>query len=90
MEAFYKAQKIAGALQLDSEFRKELNLDHSSLEFLQEPSFQKTHQRILVSGIVLQPCSKKEDPVTLSDKRTGNDSNTLSRYLFLLLPAIAL
>ncbi|GFS84960.1 RNA-directed DNA polymerase from mobile element jockey [Trichonephila clavipes] len=33
--------KRSSTLQLDSEFRKELNLDHSSLEFLQEPSFQK-------------------------------------------------
>ncbi|GFV72057.1 hypothetical protein TNCV_2459901 [Trichonephila clavipes] len=33
------------------------------------PSFQKTHQRIPVSELeLLQPCSKKEDPVTLRQK----------------------
>ncbi|GFS50043.1 hypothetical protein TNCV_1836771 [Trichonephila clavipes] len=69
MEAFYKAQR-SSTLQLDSEFRKELNLDHSSLEFLQEPLIQKTHQRIPVSN--WNCCShvpkKKEDPVTLRQK----------------------
>ncbi|GFT66217.1 reverse transcriptase domain-containing protein [Trichonephila clavipes] len=33
--------KRSSTLQLDSEFRKELNLDHSSLEFLQEPLIPK-------------------------------------------------
>ncbi|GFT67541.1 probable RNA-directed DNA polymerase from transposon BS [Trichonephila clavipes] len=62
--------KRSSTLQLDSEFRKELNLDHSSLEFLQEPLIpKKTHQRILVSN--WNCCShvpKKEDPVTLRQK----------------------
>ncbi|GFS56803.1 probable RNA-directed DNA polymerase from transposon BS [Trichonephila clavipes] len=33
--------KRSSTLQLDSEFRKELNLDHSSLEFLREPLIPK-------------------------------------------------
>ncbi|GFW26712.1 RNase H domain-containing protein [Trichonephila clavipes] len=64
--------KRSSTLQLDSEIRKELNLDHSSLEFLQEPLIpkkKKTHQRISVSELeLLQPCSKKEDHVTLRQK----------------------
>ncbi|GFX12609.1 reverse transcriptase domain-containing protein [Trichonephila clavipes] len=42
--------KRSSTLQLDSEIRKELNVDHSSLEFLQEPLLPKTHQRIPVSN----------------------------------------
>ncbi|GFV55910.1 RNase H domain-containing protein [Trichonephila clavipes] len=38
--------KRSSTLQLDSEFRKELNLDHSSLEFLQEPLIPKNPPRI--------------------------------------------
>ncbi|GFW54418.1 hypothetical protein TNCV_3703781 [Trichonephila clavipes] len=78
MEAFYKAQR-SSTLQLDSEFRKELNLDHSSLEFLQgAPSFQKNPpQRILV--FELNCCSHvpKRKTRNSQTKRTGNDSNTL-------------
>ncbi|GFS60771.1 RNA-directed DNA polymerase from mobile element jockey [Trichonephila clavipes] len=42
--------KRSSTLQLDSEIRKELNLDHSSLEFLQEPLIPKNHQRTPVSN----------------------------------------
>ncbi|GFV09334.1 hypothetical protein TNCV_3423031 [Trichonephila clavipes] len=76
----YKAKKDLRGSNLIVNSEKELNLDHSSLEFLQSPSFKKkTHQRILVSiGIAAAMFQKKEDPVTLR-QRTGNDSNTLSR-----------
>ncbi|GFT38611.1 probable RNA-directed DNA polymerase from transposon BS [Trichonephila clavipes] len=61
--------KRSSTLQLDSEFRKELNLDHSSLEFLQEPLIPKTPPKNTCFELeLLQPCSKKEDPVTLRQK----------------------
>ncbi|GFY16966.1 RNase H domain-containing protein [Trichonephila clavipes] len=60
----------SSTLQLDSEFRKELNLDHSSLEFLQEPLIPKNPPKNTCFELeLLQPCSKKkEDPVTLRQK----------------------
>ncbi|GFX60398.1 RNA-directed DNA polymerase from mobile element jockey [Trichonephila clavipes] len=67
-------------LQLDSEIRKELNLDHSSLEFLQEPLLPKNPPKNTCFELeLLQPCSKKRRPCNSQTKRTGNDSNTLSR-----------
>ncbi|GFX90895.1 RNase H domain-containing protein [Trichonephila clavipes] len=61
--------KRSSTLQLDSEFRKELNLDHSSLEFLQEPLIPKKPPKNTCFELeLLQPCSKKEDPVTLRQK----------------------
>ncbi|GFX96551.1 RNase H domain-containing protein [Trichonephila clavipes] len=63
--------KRSSTLQLDSEFRKELNLDHSSLEFLQEPLIPKKKnppKNTCFELELLQPCSKKEDPVTLRQK----------------------
>ncbi|GFV91365.1 RNA-directed DNA polymerase from mobile element jockey [Trichonephila clavipes] len=43
--------KRSSTLQLNSVFRKELNFNHSSLEFLQEPLIpKKTHQRTPVSN----------------------------------------
>ncbi|GFV34983.1 hypothetical protein TNCV_2098101 [Trichonephila clavipes] len=61
--------KRSSTLQLDSKIRKELNLDHSSLEFLQEPLIPKTPpQNTCFELELLQPCSKKEDPVTLRQK----------------------
>ncbi|GFV83483.1 probable RNA-directed DNA polymerase from transposon BS [Trichonephila clavipes] len=61
--------KRSSTLQLDSEFRKELNLDHSSLEFLQEPLIPKNPPKNTGFELeLLQPCSKKEDPVTLRQK----------------------
>ncbi|GFU81065.1 hypothetical protein TNCV_1117171 [Trichonephila clavipes] len=49
--------------------RKELNLDHSSLEFLQEPLIPKKQPKNTCFELeLLQPCSKKEDPVTLRQK----------------------
>ncbi|GFX32411.1 RNase H domain-containing protein [Trichonephila clavipes] len=53
----------------DSEIRKELSLDHSSLEFLQDPLIPKNPQKNTCFELeLLQPCSKKEDPVTLRQK----------------------
>ncbi|GFX05718.1 RNase H domain-containing protein [Trichonephila clavipes] len=61
--------KRSSNLQLDSEIRKELNLDHSSLEFLQEPLIPKNPPKNICFELeLLQPCSKKEDPVTLRQK----------------------
>ncbi|GFT76270.1 RNase H domain-containing protein [Trichonephila clavipes] len=64
--------KRSSTLQLDSEIRKELNLDHSSLEFLQEPLIPKKKnppKNTCFELELLQPCSKKkEDPVTLRQK----------------------
>ncbi|GFV55267.1 RNase H domain-containing protein [Trichonephila clavipes] len=61
--------KRSSTLQLDSEIRKELNLDHSSLEFLQEPFILKNPPKNTCFELeLLQPCSKKEDPVTLRQK----------------------
>ncbi|GFV29277.1 probable RNA-directed DNA polymerase from transposon BS [Trichonephila clavipes] len=56
-------------LQLDSEIRKELHLDHSFLEFLQEPLIPKNPPKNACFELeVLQACSKKEDNVTLRQK----------------------
>ncbi|GFV65475.1 hypothetical protein TNCV_1737121 [Trichonephila clavipes] len=72
--------KRSSTLQLDSEIRKELNLDHSSLEFLQEPLIPKNPPKNTCFELeLLQRCSKKEEPVTLRQKGLLNDSNTLSR-----------
>ncbi|GFW22245.1 RNase H domain-containing protein [Trichonephila clavipes] len=62
--------KRSSTLQLDSEFRKELNLDHSSLEFLQEPLIPKkpTKEYLFRIGIAAAMFQKKEDPVTLRQK----------------------
>ncbi|GFX86060.1 RNase H domain-containing protein [Trichonephila clavipes] len=61
--------KRSSTLQLDSQIRKELNLDHSSLEFLQEPLIPKNPTKNTCFELeLLQPCSKKEDPVTLRQK----------------------
>ncbi|GFV73581.1 RNA-directed DNA polymerase from mobile element jockey [Trichonephila clavipes] len=61
--------KRSSTLQLDSEIRKELNLDHSSLEILQEPLIPKNPPKNTCFELeLLQPCSKKEDPVTLRQK----------------------
>ncbi|GFW08461.1 probable RNA-directed DNA polymerase from transposon BS [Trichonephila clavipes] len=47
----------------------ELNLDYSSLEFLQEPLIPKNPPKNTCFELeLLQPCSKKEDPVTLRQK----------------------
>ncbi|GFX37384.1 RNase H domain-containing protein [Trichonephila clavipes] len=61
--------KRSSTLQLDSEIRKELNLEHSSLEFLQEPLIpQNPPKNTCFEMELLQPCSKKEDHVTLRQK----------------------
>ncbi|GFW97689.1 RNase H domain-containing protein [Trichonephila clavipes] len=61
--------KRSSTLQLDSEIRKELNLDHSSLEFLQEPLIPKKPPKNTCFELeLLQPCYKKEDTVTLRQK----------------------
>ncbi|GFV43869.1 probable RNA-directed DNA polymerase from transposon BS [Trichonephila clavipes] len=62
--------KRSSTLQLNSEIRKALNLDHSSLEFLQEPLIPKNPPKNTCFELeLLQTCSKKEDPVTLRQKR---------------------
>ncbi|GFU17037.1 RNase H domain-containing protein [Trichonephila clavipes] len=61
--------KRSSTLQLDSEIRKELNLDHSSLEFLQEPLIPKNPPKNTCFQLeLLQPCYKKEDPETIRQK----------------------
>ncbi|GFS57444.1 RNase H domain-containing protein [Trichonephila clavipes] len=60
--------KRSSTLQLDSELRK-LNLEHSSLEFLQEPLIPKNPPKNTCFELeLLRPCSKKEDPATLRQK----------------------
>ncbi|GFV31734.1 reverse transcriptase domain-containing protein [Trichonephila clavipes] len=57
--------KRSSTLPLDSEIRKELIWDHSSLEFFQEPLIPKNPPKNTCFELeLLQPCSKKEDPVT--------------------------
>ncbi|GFU63248.1 probable RNA-directed DNA polymerase from transposon BS [Trichonephila clavipes] len=61
--------KRSSTLQLDSQIRKQLNSDHSSLEFLQEPLIPKNPPKNTCFELeLLLPCSKKEDPVTLRQK----------------------
>ncbi|GFS97480.1 hypothetical protein TNCV_4262641 [Trichonephila clavipes] len=61
--------KRSSTLQLDSEIRKELNLEHSSLEFLQEPLIPKNPPKNTCFELeLLRPCSKNEDPATLRQK----------------------
>ncbi|GFV91119.1 reverse transcriptase domain-containing protein [Trichonephila clavipes] len=61
--------KRSSTLQLDSEIRKELNLEHSSLEFLQEPLIPKTHQRTPVSNWNCCGHVPKKKTLQLSDKK---------------------
>ncbi|GFW28692.1 RNase H domain-containing protein [Trichonephila clavipes] len=61
--------KRSSTLQLDSEIRKELNLEHSSLEFLQEPLIPKNPPKNTCFELeLLRPCSKKKDAETLRQK----------------------
>ncbi|GFY18142.1 RNase H domain-containing protein [Trichonephila clavipes] len=61
--------KRSSTLQHDSEIRKELNLEHSSLEFLQEPLIPKNPPKNTCFKLeLLRSCSKKEDPATLRQK----------------------
>ncbi|GFW48628.1 hypothetical protein TNCV_4242091 [Trichonephila clavipes] len=61
--------KRSSTLQLNSEIRKELNLEHSSLEFLQEPLIPKkpTKEHLFRIGIVAAMFQKK-NPVTVRQK----------------------
>ncbi|GFW80947.1 RNase H domain-containing protein [Trichonephila clavipes] len=60
--------KRSSTLQLDSEIRKELNLEHFSSEFLQESLIPKNPPKNTCLELeLLQPCSKK-DHVTLRQK----------------------
>ncbi|GFX51202.1 reverse transcriptase domain-containing protein [Trichonephila clavipes] len=53
--------KRSSTLQLDSEIRKELNLEHSTLEFLQDPLIPKNPPKNICFELeLLQPCSKKK------------------------------
>ncbi|GFV32896.1 RNase H domain-containing protein [Trichonephila clavipes] len=64
-----KRFKGPSTIQLDSQIRKDLNLKHSTLEFLQEPLIKKKHQRTPVSNWNCRGhIPKKEDPVTLRYK----------------------
>ncbi|GFU56427.1 hypothetical protein TNCV_2609471 [Trichonephila clavipes] len=61
--------KRSSTPQLDSEIRKKLNLEHSSLEFLLEPLIPKTPPKNTCFKLeLLQPCSKKDNPATLRQK----------------------
>ncbi|GFW78048.1 probable RNA-directed DNA polymerase from transposon BS [Trichonephila clavipes] len=61
--------KKSSTLQLNSEIRKEVNLEHSSLEFLQEPLIPENPPKNTCFELeLLRPCSKKEDPATLRQK----------------------
>ncbi|GFU22695.1 reverse transcriptase domain-containing protein [Trichonephila clavipes] len=65
----YTRLKRSSTLQLDSEIRKELNLEYSSLEFLHEPLIPKNPPKNTFFELeLLQPCSKKEDPASLRQK----------------------
>ncbi|GFV66568.1 reverse transcriptase domain-containing protein [Trichonephila clavipes] len=64
--------KRSSTLQLDREIRKELNLVHSSLEFLQEPSFQKKKKptkEYLFLGIVAAMFQKKKTLTAAQQKK---------------------
>ncbi|GFW72957.1 probable RNA-directed DNA polymerase from transposon BS [Trichonephila clavipes] len=63
--------KRSSTLQLDSKIRKELNLDHSSLEFLQEPLIPKkpTKEHLFRIGIVAAMFQKRR-PCNSQTKRT--------------------
>ncbi|GFW26262.1 reverse transcriptase domain-containing protein [Trichonephila clavipes] len=72
--------KTSSTHQLDSEIRKELNLDHFSLEFLQEPLIPKKPTKEHLFRIrIIAAMFQKRRPCNSQTKRTGNDSNTLSR-----------
>ncbi|GFW29871.1 RNase H domain-containing protein [Trichonephila clavipes] len=68
--------KRSSTLQLDSEFRKELNLDHSSLEFLQEPLIPKkkkkpTKEYLFRIGIAAAMFQKRRPYRSLSNGGAG-------------------
>ncbi|GFS58849.1 probable RNA-directed DNA polymerase from transposon BS [Trichonephila clavipes] len=61
--------KRSSTLHLDSEIREELKMEHSSLEFLQEPLIPKNPPKNTCFELeLLRPCSKREDPATLRQK----------------------
>ncbi|GFS60040.1 RNase H domain-containing protein [Trichonephila clavipes] len=65
-----KSRRKLAIIKFTNKLRSyELNLEHSSLEFLQEPLIPKNPPNNTCFELeLLQPCSKKEDPVTLRQK----------------------
>ncbi|GIY75991.1 hypothetical protein CEXT_507431 [Caerostris extrusa] len=61
--------KRSSTLQLDKDTRSRINLEHSSLDFVQEPLFPRKPPSETKFGLnLLQPCSKKKTP-TFSNKK---------------------
>ncbi|GIX92924.1 RNase H domain-containing protein [Caerostris extrusa] len=61
--------KRSSTLQLDKDIRSRINLEHSSLDFVQEPLFpRKPPSETKFSLNLLQPCSKKKTS-TFSNKK---------------------
>ncbi|GIY80546.1 hypothetical protein CEXT_361731 [Caerostris extrusa] len=61
--------KRSSTLQLDKDIRSRINLEHSSLDFVQDPFFPEKPPRKTKFGLnLLQPCSKKKTP-TFSNKK---------------------
>ncbi|GFS97905.1 ribonuclease H [Trichonephila clavipes] len=56
-------------LQLDEDIRIQINLEHSILNFMQEPPFpRRPPKETKITLNLLRPCSKKEDARTLKQK----------------------
>ncbi|GIX86587.1 hypothetical protein CEXT_541681 [Caerostris extrusa] len=61
--------KRSSTLQLDKDIGSRINLEHSSLDFVQEPLFPRKLPSETKFGLnLLQPCSKKEDSNILKQK----------------------
>lgn len=61
--------KRSSTLQLDRDIRKQIKLEHYSLDYLQEPPIPRLPPENTKFGFcLLQPCSKKEDPAILRQK----------------------
>ncbi|GFU25041.1 hypothetical protein TNCV_3873411 [Trichonephila clavipes] len=66
---YTKRLKRSSTLQLDEDIRIQINLEHSILNFMQEPPFpRRPPKERKITLNLLRPCSKKEDARILKQK----------------------
>ncbi|GFU29247.1 probable RNA-directed DNA polymerase from transposon BS [Trichonephila clavipes] len=66
---YTKILKRSSTLQLDEDNRIQINLEHSILNFMQEPPFpRRPPKETKITLNLLRPCSKKEDARILKQK----------------------
>ncbi|GFX98008.1 reverse transcriptase domain-containing protein [Trichonephila clavipes] len=66
---YTKRLKRSSTLQLDEDIKIQINLEHSILNFMQEPPFpRRPLKETIITLNLLRPCSKKEDARILKQK----------------------